>query len=197
MDETQKKTTTGDENLGLVGPDSFFVGTIPYHHADLVRQMLLAAAALIILTVPLFSDISVVKTSLELMGAIVLALCGALTLPGKHIPLFVDAFVGAVGLIIYEPLAIMSYTQGDLIIFVIRESLALLFLFILFFSVKTLRTIYSRTSVVPTQQRAIRADGEEYVGPPVVLHPEIRAGLQLTEREKQNDHRQYYLYDDN
>lgn len=169
MDDFPKeKTATGDENLGLVGPDSFFFGTVPHYHGDLVRQLLLSAGALIIIAVPMVSQLSLFTTPFELIGAVILIICAGMTSPLRIFPLVCDVVVSGVGLVLYEPLAISAYRSGDLVLFVVYEALALIFLFAFYFSIKTVRGMFAKRS---HSRRAhaprIRADGEEYLEPPV------------------------------
>jgi hypothetical protein len=194
MELPKEKTSTGDENLGLVGPDSFLYGTIPHHHGDLVRLLLLAAGAFIILAVPMVS-VSITQTPFELLGAIILIVCASLTTPHRVFPFVVDAVVSAAGLVIYEPLAIRAYQAGELVLFVVYEALALIFVFALYFSVKTLRGLSVKQSLVLKRKSAqVRADGEEYVDPPVTLY---RTNAEERRKDsRRGDMRDHGRYDD-
>lgn len=191
----QEKTATGDENLGLVGPDSFLFGTIPHYHGDLVRQLMLGAAALIILAIPMISKLSLLQTPLELIAAITLIVCASVTTPRRIAPFFVDAIVCAIGLVIYEPLAIAAYQGGDLVLFVVYEALALIFVFALYFSVKSIRGMTMRKEMVMQKRDVrIREDGEEYTDSPVALFPPDKEEMRQDSRS--GDLRNFGRYDD-
>ena len=191
-----KRTSTGDDNLGIIGSDSFHFGSIPHYHGDIVRQLLLSAGALIIVAVPMLSTISIFTTPFELAGAVLLVVCAGMTSASRAWPLVLDAMVSAVGLVVYEPLALLAYRSGDLLLFVVYEALSLLFLFALYFSIKTIRSMFSKKESfrVEKNARRVRADGEEYAEPPVALSEIVSEPQRQDSRP--GDMREFGRYDD-
>ena len=134
---------------------------ISHYYGDSVRQILLAAAALMLVGMPFYTDDLSVEMPFIVIAAVVLVIVAALTSPMKSAFISADVIVSGVGLIIFEIWAILGYGESTVLQFVLREALAILFLFALYFSSKTLRSmllnqICSRNSKKPTVQ--IRRD---------------------------------------
>lgn len=129
-----------DDNLGLVGTENF-IGVIPHYYGDAVRQLFIAAAALILVTAPFYAELTPYTTITDIVSALVLACLAALTSPRLRSVLLLDACAAGAGLLVYESAAVSGYSSGDLVMFVMRQALAIIFLFALYNSVKTLRSM--------------------------------------------------------
>ena len=130
---------------------------ISHYYGDSVRQILLAAAALMLVGMPFYTDDLSVEMPFIVIAAVVLVIVAALTSPMKSAVISADVIVSGVGLIIFEIWAILGYGESTVLQFVLREALAILFLFALYFSSKTLRSmllnqIGTRHSKKPTVQ---------------------------------------------
>ena len=130
---------------------------ISHYYGDSVRQILLAAAALMLVGMPFYTDDLSVEMPFIVIAAVVLVIVAALTSPMKSAFISADVIVSGVGLIIFEIWAILGYGESTVLQFVLREALAILFLFALYFSSKTLRSmllnqIGTRHSKKPTVQ---------------------------------------------
>lgn len=150
---------TPDDNLGLPGTESF-LSSIPHYYGDAVRQLFLAAAALILVSAPFYANLTPFSTMTQVFGALVLAVLAAFTSPRLRLSLLLDACVAGVGLLIYETAAINGYASGDLIIFIIRQTISILFLFALYNSIKTLRSMLSHRVSAHARSRAARIAAE-------------------------------------
>ena len=113
---------------------------ISHYYGDTVRQLLLASAAIMLIGAPYYTDDIGTEIFFILIGALVLVVVSAMTSPWKQSVISLDAVVAGVGLVIFELWALMGY--GDVAIkFILREFLAILFLFAFYFSTKTLRAM--------------------------------------------------------
>lgn len=118
---------------------------ISHYYGDAVRQLFIAAAALMLLAAPFYTDELTVELPFIIVGIVALVCVAALTNPFKKGVISADAIASGVGLIIFEMWALLGYEESSTIQFVLREALAILFLFAFYFSTKTLRSMLLHT----------------------------------------------------
>ena len=114
---------------------------ISHYYGDTVRQLLVAAAVLMLIAAPFYTDDLHVEMPFIIVACLVLVGVSALTSPIKQNIMSADAVVSGVGLVIFEYWAIHGYTSESAIQFIIRQVLALVFLFAFYYSTKTLRSM--------------------------------------------------------
>jgi hypothetical protein len=114
---------------------------VSHYYGDTVRQIFIAAAALMLLAAPFYTDDLAIELPFIVIGTVVLVCVAALTSPRKRAAISADAIAAGVGLVIFEMWALLGYDNGTLLQFALREALAILFLFALYFSTKTLRSM--------------------------------------------------------
>jgi hypothetical protein len=146
---------------------------ISHYYGDAARQCLLAAAALMAVGAPFYSDDLAIEMPFIVLGTLVLVCIAALTSPWKQTIISAAAIASGVGLVIFEMWAFLGYSESTLIQFVLREAISLTFLFALYFSTKTLRAMITGrmgerdTALDFTQNRDVR----------------VRSGLPLSPEE--------------
>ncbi len=118
--------------------------SIPHYYGDYVRQIFMLCAAIMLIFAPFLAREIPGALVPEIGGAVVIAILGALTNPMRQISMLANAIAAGVGVVTYELLAIAAFTNGSTIIFMIREAVAIAFLFALYFSIKTLRNMMLR-----------------------------------------------------
>ncbi len=114
---------------------------VPHYYGDIVRQLMLGASALMLFGAPFYGDYLHVELPFEVFGALVFVALAALTNPWKKMALAADAIGAGVGMVIYQTWALYGYGQVSPVAFVLREALAILFMFAFYFSVKTVRAM--------------------------------------------------------
>jgi hypothetical protein len=118
--------------------------SVPHYYGDYVRQIFLLCGAIMLVFAPFLSKTAPGALPIEIGGALLVAILGALTNPMRQISMVANSIVAAVGVVTYELLAINAYYSGAMLAFIEREILALAFLFALYFSLKTLRNMMHR-----------------------------------------------------
>src|SRR3989344_2340902 len=133
------------------GLADFFWGTtnrgprnIPHYYGDSVRQLLLGAAALMMIFSPLYSDTLRQQFPLIIIGALLAASFAALMNPRDKWVIVGSAVVSGVGLAVYAMRGMYGYKSVDPVAFMLRVAVAVIFLFAFYFSMKTLRAFMLR-----------------------------------------------------
>ena len=114
---------------------------LSHYYGDNVRQLLLAAGAVMLFAAPFYADDLQVQLPFILFGVVVLICVAALTTPRKESVMRADTVAAGVGLVIFEWWALVSYNETSLLAFALREVIAALFFFSLYYSAKTLRAM--------------------------------------------------------
>ncbi|MDO8514858.1 MAG: hypothetical protein Q7S50_04940 [bacterium] len=113
---------------------------IPHYYGDASRQLLLGAAALMLIASPLYGDNLRIEFPFEVLGAFLAVGLAALTNPRDRWASMGDAVLSGVGMVTYATWGIFEYDSISPIAFVLRLVIALLFLFAFYFSMKTVRS---------------------------------------------------------
>lgn len=113
--------------------------SVSHYYGDVVRQLFITTAALVVLGAPFYADTLSAEIPFEIVGAIVLVALAALANPHSRPLFFANAIAAGVGLLIYETWALTQYDASSWVQFVLREVIAVMFLVAFYFSVKTLR----------------------------------------------------------
>jgi len=118
---------------------------IPHYYGDFVRILFVVAAALSAVAIPVWGDILFVGTFTQVAAIVILVFLAGLTNPHSKLVLWADVAISAFGALFVEVTAISYYSMDLIAIFLVREVLMLLFLFALYFSIKTLRAMQMHT----------------------------------------------------
>ena len=137
----------GEPNVGeeagtaLPPPFKFMGPSIPHYYGDHVRQIFIVTGAAMLIMAPFLINRAPALLPFEIGGAIVLVVLAALTNPKKLWVLMTDSLAAGVGIIVFESLAIAAYASGNWFAFMALEVVTLAFLFALYFSLKTVRSM--------------------------------------------------------
>ena len=130
------------EEMPTLPPLSLGGSLIPHYYGDAVRQIFVVTGAAMLVTAPFLINRAPVLLPFEIGGAIALVCLAALTNPKKTWVLLADVLAAGVGLVVFEALAIAAYASGNWLAFTMLEALTLAFLFALYFSLKTVRSMF-------------------------------------------------------
>ncbi|OGG47463.1 hypothetical protein A2671_00715 [Candidatus Kaiserbacteria bacterium RIFCSPHIGHO2_01_FULL_49_13] len=114
---------------------------IAHYYGDPVRRFLLLAAAILVVALPVYPNLLPFGVSYQVIVAVVLVVFAALTNPLRRWTLAWDAGLALAGLLMSEITAVNEYAASTWPLFLVRELLAFVFLFALYFSIKTLRAM--------------------------------------------------------
>jgi hypothetical protein len=114
---------------------------IPHYYGDYVRELFVAAAALTAVAIPVWGDLLPIGTSLQVAAALLLVILAGLTNPHGKIIMLYNATVATIGVFLFEVTAITYYSEQPFVLFTIRETAAILLLFAMYFSIKTMRAM--------------------------------------------------------
>jgi hypothetical protein len=126
---------------------------LSHYYGDVVRRLFLAVALIMIVGLPFISDYLSVAPVFSILGVIVLGLAAALTSPALVWESVLNVVISTVGFVIFEIQSVKTYHDYGLInrFFIINLVLGLLFLFALYFGVKTLRgALLEKRNLKPT-----------------------------------------------
>ncbi|MEK7133944.1 MAG: hypothetical protein AAB804_02640 [Patescibacteria group bacterium] len=151
--------------------------SIPHYYGDAARQLMLGAAALMLIASPLYGNSLRLEFPFIVVGALIAATFAALTNPRDLWVSVGDAVVSGVGVVAYATWGIFEYDVINPIAFVLRLVVGVLFLFAFYFSMKTvraflLRQIGRRERVDEFDTEAERANMEETESETMTEHPD-------------------------
>jgi hypothetical protein len=135
------EANVGEESPTLPPPFAMMNTSIAHYYGDYVRQIFVVAGALMLIMAPFLVNRAPALLPFEIGGAIILVVLAALTNPAKVWVVMADALAAGVGIIVFESLAIAAYSSGNWLAFIALEVVTLAFLFALYFSLKTVRSM--------------------------------------------------------
>jgi len=112
---------------------------VPHYYGDIVRQLFVAAAAFLIVGAPFYATDLAAELLFDVLGAFLLVFLAAFTSPSARTILVADAIVAGVGMIIFEYWALVNYQTTAIVAVILRQAIALIFLFAFYFAGKTVR----------------------------------------------------------
>jgi len=121
----------GTSNVGRMG--------IPHYYGDSVRQLLLGASALMIITSPLYTNTLRREFPLIVIAALMSVALSAVINPRDRWVPIATALVSGIGMVSYAMWGMFQYDNITPLAFVLRMAIAVIFLFAFYFSMKTLR----------------------------------------------------------
>ena len=113
-----------------------------HYYGDVVRVLLLAAGAIVLVFSPSHPDLMPLGTFPVVIIALLSVLLAGLTSPKQTWVMFANAAVSAVGVVFFEYIAILQYQSVQSIqdiVFVLQQLIAVIFFFALYYASKTLR----------------------------------------------------------
>lgn len=124
-----------------IGPAQSTGPRVPHYYGDRVRELFLAIAVLSIVVLPLWDNVLPLSIRMQLLGALLLVFLAGLTNPHSKLIMILNVCVAGIGAFLFETTAIYFYGTDSIILFMVREVAAILFLFALYFGVKSLRSM--------------------------------------------------------
>src|SRR5690348_7517334 len=117
----------------------FEQGNIAHYYGDFVRQLFIFSAILLAVAIPIGGDLLPFGLFFQIATVIVLVVLAGLTAPKSETVLLMDALVAGLGLLLVEGMAISNYQSQSFLVFLTREAVAVMLLFALYYSIKTIR----------------------------------------------------------
>ena len=115
-------------------------GSVYHFYGDVVRQLFIAAAILIGISVPFSGDIPF-AIFVGVPSIIILVVLAGLSNPHGKLILILTAVAAGAAVLIAETLAVYAYASDRLILFAILEAIVLLCLAAMYFSIKDVRAM--------------------------------------------------------
>lgn len=116
--------------------------SIPHYHGDTVRTFFLVGGIIILATLPFFNNLLQIGIGFLLIFVILLALGGAIVNPFQRWIVTVNLIISAVAVILFEYAAIIGFGKDLFLLSIVRQALAIIFLFALYYSGRTLRAMF-------------------------------------------------------
>ena len=112
-----------------------------HYYGDVVRFLFLAAAVIMLVTLPFLNPNLPVPLIFSILIILSIGLVAGVTNPLQKSTSFITTGISAIALIVFEYYAVTTYinTSYTNILFIVNQILALIFLFALYYSTKTLR----------------------------------------------------------
>ncbi len=126
----------GNDDVGILGLSR---PKVPHYHGDGTRILFVSIAVLSLFVIPIWGNLLPFGEQTEIALAILLVILAGLTNPHSRFIIALDALAAAAGAFLLEAAAIYFYHSQSIMLFMSREIAAILFLFALYFSVKTVR----------------------------------------------------------
>jgi len=118
----------------------------PHYYGNLIRKYLFLAGFIIMIATLFDAELRSFYLFIGLFGVVGITLLAGLTSPQKRGIMFTDVFVSAIMFLVFEYFAIVAYIRyEDLFdkVFLLRQTLAVIFLVSLYYSTKTMRFLES------------------------------------------------------
>ncbi|MBI2109217.1 MAG: hypothetical protein HYT93_03525 [Parcubacteria group bacterium] len=124
-----------------------------HYYGDYVRNMFLIGAVIVLLSLPLFTHLLATPIIYPILVVGVLVVAAGFANPAQKWTMILNVAVAAMGIVFFEYQALLTErmaTHVDLhknIFFLESHALALLFLFALYFSIKTVRGRFMKREI--------------------------------------------------
>ncbi|HMQ01471.1 MAG TPA: hypothetical protein PKD79_00140 [Candidatus Doudnabacteria bacterium] len=114
---------------------------LEHYYGDIVRYLFLSAGLLMLLTLPLFQEVIRLPIILSVLAIAILGIAAGLTNPKQKNSAIANFIIAMVGFIIFAYSAVNAHQAnlGNDKFLLTNVLLAVIFLFALYFSMKTLR----------------------------------------------------------
>ena len=120
--------------------DFLGMSAFPHYYGDIVRLFFLFAGIVMLLSLPLLTDILPVPIYISIISILMLIFVAGLTNPAQKWVSVLDIIMSAVGFVVFEYYAAKIFSQNiDFYVFLVNQTLAAFFLFAFYFATKTLR----------------------------------------------------------
>lgn len=114
---------------------------IPHYYGDIVRRLFLMGGVVILIALPINNGVLPVHISITSFLVVIMIIFAAITNPFQKWVAVVNVWISGFAVLLFEFLAVVSYSNDEAQLFVIRQTLSLIFFFALYYSSKTLRAM--------------------------------------------------------
>lgn len=121
---------------------NFGLPSVAHYHGDTVRILFLVGGVIILATLPFYKNLLPIGAGFLTVFVVLLALGAAIVNPFQRWIVFVNLIIAIVAVILFEYVAAIGYGTDPAALSIIRQILAIVFLFALYYSGKTLRAMF-------------------------------------------------------
>ena len=114
---------------------------IPHYFGNIVRRLFILVGLIILFVLPFFKNFLPVANVIVIIAVVFLGTFAAMTNPLLPSTNRVNVAIAAIGLVVFENMAVSSYGAVPFEQSLLYQALAIIFLFALYFGVKTLRAM--------------------------------------------------------
>ncbi|HEC32815.1 MAG TPA: hypothetical protein ENI63_00965 [Candidatus Kaiserbacteria bacterium] len=115
---------------------------VPHYHGDTIQILFLIGGIIILATLPFFKNLLQIGTGFLPVFVVLFVLGGAIVNPFQRWIIIVDLIIAAVAVILFEYAAVIGFGKDIFFLSIIRQVLAIMFLFALYYSGRTLRAMF-------------------------------------------------------
>lgn len=115
---------------------------VPHYHGDTVRIFFLIGGVIILATLPFFKNLLQIGTGFLPVFVVLLALGGAIVNPFQRWIVIIDLIISASAVILFEYAAVIGFGEDLFFLSIVRQVLAIIFLYALYYSGRTLRAMF-------------------------------------------------------
>lgn len=163
---------------------------VPHYYGDLARQLMLLGVALMLVGEPFYADDPAGQFPAIIGGGLLIAAFAALTSPLRRSIVFLDVLLSAAAVVFFGGWAFQGYDTIDSVMFVLRDAIALVFLFAFYFSLKTLRAFLLHQVGKPDSLAEFRRTQETRSAEELIAE-ETASGSDPLARERETVERYY------
>lgn len=118
-------------------------GLTRHYYGDVIRILFILSAVIMSVTLPFLNTNLNVPVIVSIFAIVSIAVLAGFTNPVLRSTAVINTSVSAIGLVVYEYYAVQAYLVASFInlMFFVNQILALIFLFALYYSIKTLRAM--------------------------------------------------------
>jgi peptidoglycan/LPS O-acetylase OafA/YrhL len=122
-------------------PRIFVGGTISHYYGDYIRRVFVAIALVLLVSAPFIASDAPVLFIIATLTAFILIGLSAFTNPKSKSIMIANAAVAAVGIVLFEIVALAAFKFDATLLFVGSEAMALILASALYMSLKTVRAM--------------------------------------------------------
>ena len=148
MNEEEKQFNASNGKSFEDGLKDGFV-VVEHYYGDIIRKLFFIGSITILVTFPFFYNLLTYNRVLIFGGAILLILLAGLTSPKQRLVMLSNAVISFLAITFFEYYSVQFYLTDSesflkFLLFIVNYFLAVNFLFAFYFSVKTLRGMFSK-----------------------------------------------------
>jgi hypothetical protein len=115
---------------------------VPHYHGDTVQILFLIGGVVILATLPFFKNLLPIGPGANTVLVVLIILGAAVINPFQKWIVAVNLLIATLAVLLFEYVAIVGYGTDPFLLSAIRQILAVIFLFSLYYSARTLRAMF-------------------------------------------------------